>query len=655
MNLSKRLLIILSLLFLSNLSLGKNYKPAFFLDVKNLHFEEKLLVSSLQGTMNKNEPRVFIIWEDDGLKWKNWIQKRFGIKFEDAKTLENLILLSKSSVDGYILWDPKQIETANIATTISGLDNLIVVSPDLENIVKKAGIKKKKDLTEKFRGWSRYKIYKFAYDKLFKKCNKKIVFSSTLPKPMLEIDLTPFLKKSATIKIKFEDRKKDDGYGARLNKVVIESAGKKLVKFYTGSQNEKKYLIDNVFSWFDSYNCRIADANQHFTYEFKLEKGINAKLLLEIENEYLIKIATKKDIFNKVASGEIEDKYYSIDLKTRDYAVAKKAFCMNLVAHQGDKKEFELRDKIIKQISPGGWVLGWLTERENEVEYVDHASKNGSVVMCSVAPNFSFFQWVKPEKVPKLKTPPKPELKNKIYITTTLSDGDSLWADYLFEGRHWDERGKIPYGWEIQPLIWKMAPAIWTYYVETATTNDCFVAAASGNGYFNPVVMPEKFLRMHLQETKKTMEKLGLRVLVTLAYGAKKNTAEIYEDVFKEEYFPGCFDGYLKGVESTYIMPNFIWWGVDLGGMTTSVNEFANGIKEIIAKKKDRPVFIYLRLTLNPIGKKIGPEFMEELNGKLHSELEDEFEIIRPDHFLMLLNDYYNVSRISKYNDKRKS
>jgi len=121
MNLSKRLLVILSLLFLSNLSLGKNYEPAFFLDVKSLHFEEKLLASSLQGIMNKNEPRVFIIWEDDGLKWKSWIQKRFGIKFKDTKTLENLILLSKDYIDGYILWDPKQIETANIATKFPDL------------------------------------------------------------------------------------------------------------------------------------------------------------------------------------------------------------------------------------------------------------------------------------------------------------------------------------------------------------------------------------------------------------------------------------------------------------------------------------------------------------------------------------------------------
>ena len=65
----------------------------------------------------------------------------------------------------------------------------------------------------------------------------------------------------------------------------------------------------------------------------------------------------------------------------------------------------------------------------------------------------------------------------------------------------WDspKRGKFPLGWEIQPLLYDLAPGILQYYFESASEMDEFLGSCSGIGYIHPDIFPRDLLQQYLQ------------------------------------------------------------------------------------------------------------------------------------------------------------
>ena len=110
------------------------------------------------------------------------------------------------------------------------------------------------------------------------------------------------------------------------------------------------------------------------------------------------------------------------------------------------------------------------------------------------------------------------DLKNKIYLSFTMSDGDnlqycqhrllSLWNDRV--------RGAVPVGWTLSPALLQSAPAMADYYLRTATPNDEFIAGPSGAAYLFPSFWPEDQLGPFLQRTGRLMQALGMTTLEVL-------------------------------------------------------------------------------------------------------------------------------------------
>ena len=79
-------------------------------------------------------------------------------------------------------------------------------------------------------------------------------------------------------------------------------------------------------------------------------------------------------------------------------------------------------------------------------------------------------------------------LENKVYLTFTLSDGDQFTLMNTGELGNWrrPERGKVPFNWEMQPLLAEIAPALLGYYYSSLSDTDLLVAGPSGAGYIIP-------------------------------------------------------------------------------------------------------------------------------------------------------------------------
>lgn len=131
--------------------------------------EDKVLVATLQGLIAKNSSeQIFIDEGGPGAIWKNYMNTTYNIDLNnDYSTWPLLLEHFKDKVKGYIVYDMKSNpKSLNVATSLSGPMNAIIIDKAQEETVRSIGITNKiLDVSDKDEQW--------AYD------NYKKLFSNT--------------------------------------------------------------------------------------------------------------------------------------------------------------------------------------------------------------------------------------------------------------------------------------------------------------------------------------------------------------------------------------------------------------------------------------------------------------------------------------------
>ncbi len=163
----------------------EGYREAFMMrlagnwEVKGDLPKQAFLIS-LQGLANRTAPRLYFIYPKD---WPvtftpliyNFLQDHMNFTFKQLKTPEQALQALKKYVDGYVVWDQNVRTSLIVAFTVAGLKNAVVVNENLIPLVEKAGLTKVADFRGKFTGQTDYQIYKWAYHRYWKQCNKDLV------------------------------------------------------------------------------------------------------------------------------------------------------------------------------------------------------------------------------------------------------------------------------------------------------------------------------------------------------------------------------------------------------------------------------------------------------------------------------------------------
>jgi hypothetical protein len=632
-------ILIFSLLFAVRQYAGGN---AYEIDMSILSVEEQTLFTSVQGIVNRSGPFIFTKNNSNDDHWTNYYGSKYGITFTKLSDPYQLLKIYSDKIKGYTLWSYDNIDGINVATTLASLNDWIIVSEMLKPRIDSLGIPFKEDLRETFNGMSKAQIYNWEFDNYFQGCSKEFVTSlGTGVVSWVNVDISSYVK-GDSVYVRFEDAVKTDGNGTKLRCIEILNNGNKVISFRTGTDDEKLYLADNESSWFDSDGDRIADATQNFTYKFKIAGAGKVFFKFLAFNQYMVK-AGSAPVPTAILSYQTSNTGSTLSgsHQERDMAIYYKTFCFDLSSHQAQyPDEYAVKERIMEATDHPAIELGWVWDqngRDDEGAYVTQASKHGNAVICSGAPNFSFHVWMKPAKLTPPVELPIPKIDtSKVYVSFLLSDGDALhWCNNV-EGDQWlsNNRGSIPFGWELQPMLYDMAPGMLQYFFESATYKDNFFAAASGIGYCHPEEFPADRLELYLAKTKYYMQQSGLKNISILSNGNIPFTvASRYREYFKDLGVE-CEEGYGGRIAGGYPFTDFTVWRTQAPSTGLSRDTILLELNNIAKSRSNGPLFVPVHPTCYFAG-------FDDIKWVVNNLDLKVFTVVTPGQLLRMVSKYY--------------
>ncbi|MFC4810450.1 GxGYxYP domain-containing protein [Paenibacillus sp. GCM10023250] len=620
-------------------------------DIYDLPGDAKIMLTTLEGIVNRKEPRLYVLESKEEGKF-TWLND-LDVPYKVRDNYWDIVKTFKNEIKGVIVYDPNVPDSINVATTLAGLKDAVVASPELAEKLAAApyGLKVLDDLRGKFK--DRLDAYTWQYDNLWSQTTHRMLVglspdtSIRIPdgfpasfktiaqdttqerdaknRKVYDLDLTPYLGKDAVF-LRFDDAFTQDGWGSAVHEVTVKADGKEIARFVPGTPEEEPFLYDAQSSQVStgSGGHRFADNGRYFVYKFPVPAG--AKQLtasVDMWNQYKVSAGNEQPL-----SSEQKEPYGYL----RDYAVANKAMVFWLDANVPEQRD--LFEKILSDVKPGTPYLGWFSnDVQGEFNSVEITSNHSVYVLAADwFSNMSVFSGTQLKA--KLPAPAKtPKLENKIYVSYTFSEGDNFQYNEHRLRVLWDDpnRGKVPINWTSSPLLYDGAPAMLDYYLSTATPNDQLVAGPSGAGYFYPNAWPDNTFAPYLKQTNVYLKKTGMTIPYVLnrVDGQNVPLSETKLNAYANEYHvPGLFLSW----EDRF--------GVSIEGGKTPVS-IIQGIstvqdgKRILDEAKANwdgksPLFVSLGL----LAWSMTPSDVVALNGSLDS---GSFSAVRADQYFALV------------------
>ncbi|MEM1853221.1 MAG: GxGYxYP family putative glycoside hydrolase [Thermofilaceae archaeon] len=129
-----------------------------------------LTLVTLQGVVNREGARLYVIFKDSDAWWLARAAKILGLKVEFAG-MDDAVRRFASQVEGYVIYDPAQPDTINVGTTLCGIYNGVLVHPTWVGWLERLGVEKRLfDLRGKFT--DRVSAYQWAFEELWDRVDR---------------------------------------------------------------------------------------------------------------------------------------------------------------------------------------------------------------------------------------------------------------------------------------------------------------------------------------------------------------------------------------------------------------------------------------------------------------------------------------------------
>lgn len=551
--------------------MSEESKQIHVLLIEGMDYARRLTANSLQGLVNRRGALLFLeygSYDDPSTRRTNsvqmteedWFNKyravllnndqenlayfkhEFQLEITTLDSLESAIRLFRDDLEGMVIWDPELPDSINLALIYAGLHKLLVVHPDdADKLSNKFALPVVQDLRGRFS--TRIELYNWAFRNLYDLCasGKAAHYEPTWQRA----EFTDYIVQQNLFTFCLSCH----------NKTRLGSFGQKLLLLLIGGPLWlRDFLFDTRLDAFVRW-CGL-----------RLQE-VGAK---------------------EVALGNRIQRHIR---KTRNPEQARPP-----VSDQS-----RLRSIVATIPNKYPTIFGWHSNRDDELAFMMAISANGLRLAPSfLASNFSFHSQL-PTRTPLKQhylTADQVELEQKIYLTFTLSDGDQLTLMNTAEVGNWrrEERGKVPFNWEVQPLLVEISPAMLGFYYQNLSDADMLVAGPSGAGYVIPPLVPN--LRAYLTESGRFCDLADIRI--TTSYTSNPPKRVLKEHGRAAGNFMGFIAGYFHLNKTLMTMTggrpfvSYAWPHVTQIGLSTE--EVLKGIRELIDTPGEIPRFIACHL-----------------------------------------------------------
>ncbi|KAF7198333.1 hypothetical protein HII31_00072 [Pseudocercospora fuligena] len=648
-------------------------------DITNLTAEEQGLLVTLQGIVNRKEPRIYLYWDKAGEHpegvnyshqvWLQGIADQFlvhGGKVHDAGSPLQLLDKYKADIKGAVVYDQDVPDTINLATTLAGMHDLL-------KLAKSHNLSIMYDLRGMFK--NKLEVYEYGLAHLYMNTTKRIITAISPQETIANekvawtnitkdtnhtldasnnatytVDLTPFLSKPRTkdmIYLRIKDAFEEDGNGPIVSHVLATIDDTTVADFAPGTLEEDAFLIDWGGSSLGDYpwGTRAVGGKAYMVYGFKAPKGSGSlNVNLTMHGQYDVAVTTDLPAMKR------------LNAVFRDYITATSAPCIWL--DPNNKDEVSLLHEILDLLDSNSAYMGWfpngdemsgVTQTAQNSVYVVAADNffNGSLMSGLKKLFWELTQRVGHKAEPYEASPPQ-SIENKIHISLTWTEGDNI--QYMQHRMRllWDDtsRGKVPMSWTINPLIIDIAPNILIYFQATATENDSFVIGPSGAGYTFPINWPKQDLSLFLNQTSRYAEETGVGNSSIWIYNRINSTLlPLSEDIISAYHdalgpiLLGISADTARGAKNPYGI-NFTASGIPVAGLAT-ISGVDQGLARLRNISQDyfdgsEPLFVDCAL--------YAWDMMPGNVSMLVDKLGMKFEVVSVDSMWEMVRRYHNLT-----------
>ena len=608
-------------------------------DLSALTGDEQTLLATLQGQVNRMEPRLYFYWGADqtNMKWLNTVKTPHRVIADPWELLARY----RSEVRGAVLYDLNVPDSVNVATAVAALRGGVVATPALAQA---HGLEVIENLSGRFT--DTVSAYEYALAHVWPHLSNRIltaisptnsvqtpnvpwasVLAESRPitdasnKAVYTADLSPYLG-GAAVYVRFRDAVPTDGWGPSVQQVTVTADGGTLASFTPGTTAEGPFLFDADGSQIADGGWRFADGTNYFIYKFTPPVGTRKlSLSVQIWNEFVVEAtATAPSVLEANAV-------------FRDYIVAAQAPVFWLDPEIADQAA--LFQTIVPGAKPNTPYLGWFP-LGHEMPGVTLLSRYASpVVAADNLFNGSVFAGVREPVQAKVPAPPPlAKVENKIYLTLTMVEGDNVQYCQHRLRDLWDDpgRGSVLLNWSISVLLLDIAPAFLNYYQTTRTENDLLLAGPSGAGYTYPAEWPADAFEVFTRHTGEYMRRTGMDTLFVYNRSGSTNLPLTPELVAPyQRNIPG-----LKGIVLNYDPTSVVSFVNGLPVVTLlGINDIAGGQQQLarIAAAWDGKSPLFVAAGIESYTAELTPTGVLEIADTLGPQ----FEIVRGDTFFQML------------------
>ncbi len=553
-------------------------------DIRNTSYDVQLSVTTLTGLINRQQPRVYLLSNSDAAFWLDaaFAQVPHDISAaRDEAALEALLNGYRNRVAGLIIYDANFMDSVNVATTLAGQRDCVVVSPAQAETLQGPPHHLPVVADLRIYQWkSRVQAYLWAERNLLKSASPNLVAGLD---PKIAGALRSFLVATRAFVYWLDARNVLPDI--RNGWIAERHLMKRILKAFAPGTPHLGWFVD------EGQGVRLTSkaalpvlASDHF---FNLEVWTSVQIgQTNLAGENLARTNPEANLGASPAGTNL--------------APARGATTFPL------SEATPARDV----------VAGLAPARPVEAEVVPIVSPKAEVA---------------------------PIVSPKAYVSFTISDGDNLQYDQHRMAQLWQDpaRGSIPIGWTISPALVRVAPALAAYYARTATPNDELVAGPSGAGYMLPSYWPAERLPAFLQLTGELMQEMNLRVIEALDTGSFLSMAFVnqsLQQVYAKALAPFGVRGVLSGAGQTRSS-----WNNAAGipvlqnlGLAGSVSKTVNLVRDATLRAETQAASQFLNVyilawsmtpsDLRQVMQQLGSEYELVTPGRLMTMIEQTFQ-----------------------------